>query len=56
MPGLATFFGTPAAGWQHPAAGLATGLMILVLLSAGLAGGPPPEPAKSYTVVCGLRG
>ncbi len=56
MSGLATFHGAAAPGWQHPAARLTAGLMLFALLLAGLAGGTPPETAKSYTVVCGLRG
>lgn len=56
MSGLAISLKAAAAGWQHPVARLATGLMFFALLLAGLAGGAPPEAAKSYTVVCGLRG
>lgn len=56
MSGLAIPLKTAAAGWQHPAARLAAGLMFFALLMAGLAGGAPPEAAKAYTVVCGLRG
>ena len=34
----------------------AAGLMLFALLLVGLAGNTPPETAKSYTVICGLRG
>lgn len=55
MSGLAISLKS-AAGWEHPAARMAAGLMLFALLLAGFAGGAPPEAAKAYTVVCGLRG
>lgn len=45
-----------ATGWEHPVARLAAGLIFFALLATGLAGNTPPETAKSYTVICGLRG
>lgn len=56
MSGLVISLKAAAAGWEHPAARLAAGLMFFALLIAGLAGGAPPEAVKAYTVVCGLRG